>query len=578
MTACLDEYRTWSTDPYFDEATRQELAGIGSDPGEIQERFYRRLTFGTGGLRGILGAGTNRMNDFTVALATEGFARYLDSLGDDARRRGVVISHDSRRHSDRFALVAALVFATHGIRVRLTDRLRPTPMLSFAVRHYGAAGGVMVTASHNPAQYNGYKAYGPDGGQMPPEAADRVLAHMDAIGDVREVRWISEAEARNSGLLETLGTEWDEAYLDMLLALRIDREAAHRHPDLSIVYTPLHGAGNRPVRDILARCGFRRVHTVPEQEAPDPDFSTVVSPNPEERAALELAIRLAGDVGADLVIATDPDGDRTGLAVRDRNGQFFVLTGNQIGLLLMEYILSSHQEQGTMPANAFCVTTIVSSRLSRRIARAYGVALHEVLTGFKFIGEVIQSLDEEGDGHFLFGFEESYGYLAGTDVRDKDAVVAAMLIAEMAARCADRGETLHDRLRSLFARFGFAAEETVSLTLEGMDGVRRIQEAMGRLRARPAGDLAGIPVVARSDYLAGLRVEPGTGIVAPLALPQSDVLLYETGDLDWCCVRPSGTEPKLKIYFGAYDRDESAARSRLAEVRDRLTALIRSLL
>ncbi|MDI9498072.1 MAG: phospho-sugar mutase [Bacillota bacterium] len=568
-TQSQEAYRIWSEDPYFDARTRAELAAIAADPLEIEDRFYKHLEFGTGGLRGILGAGTNRMNRYTVARATTGFARYIVSEGEEAMRRGVAISYDCRIGSPEFAEIAALVFASHGIHVYLFDELRPTPMLSFAVRRYNCFGGVMVTASHNPKQYNGYKAYGEDGGQMPPEAADVVLAEMNKVADIRTLSWISREEAIERGLVEIVGPDIDDAYNEMLLELCIDPEVIRRQKDIGIVYTPLHGCGNRPVRRVLASLGFENVHVVPEQELPDGNFPTVKSPNPEERSALAMGLDLAEKVGAELVIATDPDGDRTGLAVRLADGEWSVLTGNQIGLLLMEYILSAKERAGQLPDNSFAVTTIVSTKLGRRVAAAYDVRLFEVLTGFKYIGEKIKELDDTGLGHYQFGFEESYGYLAGTSVRDKDAVVASMLLAEMAAFARDRGQTMADLLENLYARYGYGLEETLSLAREGIQGTRAIQRAMANLREIRSEGIEGLPVSAIADYVAGDRYDLETGTTEELTLPSSNVLYYELKGDDWICVRPSGTEPKIKVYFGAYGDDRDDVDRRLATMRDK---------
>ena len=575
LPATRSLYQLWSTDPYFDEATRRELLSIADDPNEVEERFYKDLEFGTGGLRGLIGAGLNRMNVYTVAKASEGFARYLLAEGEAFYARGVVISYDSRLHSDTFAQVTAQVFATHGIPTYLSDELRPTPILSFAVRRFGAAAGVMVTASHNPAKYNGYKAYGEDGGQLPPEAADKVLAAIRSIDDIRDVRWIGLREAESRGLVRRFGKEIDDAYMAALKPLSIDTGAISRQAGMRIVYTPLHGAGNKPVRRILSELGFREVIVVPEQEKPDPAFPTVAFPNPEERTALQMAIDLAGREHADLVIATDPDGDRMGISLREQDGTFSVLTGNQIGLLLMEYVLSAKRAAGTLPPDSFVVTTIVSTQLADSIGEAFGVEVIRTLTGFKFIGEKIRDLDENGSMHFLFGFEESFGYLCGTEVRDKDAIVASMLFAEMAAFCRDTGTTLRGRLESLFQRFGYAAEDTVSITLEGKEGIARIAGAMKRLRSEKSLDFGGIPVIAIDDYGTLSRtVCPDRTTPIP-GFPSSDVLRYTLDGLDWFCVRPSGTEPKLKIYFGCYDPDEAAARTRLSSLKGAVVAHIR---
>jgi phosphoglucomutase len=575
LPATRSNYQLWSTDPYFDEATRRELLSIANDPNDVEERFYKDLEFGTGGLRGLIGAGLNRMNVYTVAKASEGFARYLLGEGEDFYKRGVVISYDSRLYSDLFAQVTAQVFATHGIPAYLSDELRPTPMLSFAVRRFGAVGGVMVTASHNPAKYNGYKAYGEDGGQLPPEAADKVLAAIRSIDDIRTVRWIGLQEAESQGLVRRFGKEIDEAYMAALKPLSIDPGAISRQAGMKIVYTPLHGAGNKPVRRILSELGFHEVVVVPEQEMPDSAFPTVAFPNPEERTALQMAIDLAGRENADLVIATDPDGDRMGIAVRDEDDSFSVLTGNQIGLLLMEYVLSAKKAAGTLPPGSFAVTTIVSTQLAEPVGEAFGVEVIRTLTGFKFIGEKIRDLDENGTGHFQFGFEESFGYLCGTEVRDKDAVVASMLFAEMAAVCRDTGTTIRGRLKSIFHRFGYAAEDTVSITLEGKEGITRIAGAMSRLRSEKDQDLRGIPVLSIDDYGTLTRTVCSMQTTPIEGFTSSDVLRYTLAGLDWFCVRPSGTEPKLKIYFGCYDPDETAARSRLASLSDSVVAHIR---
>lgn len=578
MSRSSELYQLWSTDPFFDEKTRSELLAISGDEADIEERFYTNLSFGTAGLRGILGAGTNRMNIYTVAMATEGFARYIDTLGDEAKQRGMVISYDCRNFSPEFSLIAALIFATHGIHVRLVDELRPTPMLSFAVRHYDCVGGVMVTASHNPAKYNGYKAYGEDGGQMPPEAADVVLREMNSITDPRTLSWITEEEALSKGLLEYVGPDLDDVYMAMLRKLTINEDKVKEQADMKIVYTPLHGTGNKPVRRILKEIGFNNVLVVPEQELPDGNFSTVVSPNPEERSALAMAIALAEKEAAELVIATDPDGDRTGLCIRKEDGSYQVMTGNQIGILLMNYILSAKQARGTLPEKSFVVTTIVSTKLPRKIAAHYGVELMECLTGFKWIAELIKLHDEQGDMNFQFGFEESFGYLAGTSVRDKDAVVASMLLAEMAATAKSEGKTLNDYCNELYARFGYGEENTYSLVREGKAGLEAIKNAMINLRANKLAGFKSVDVLAVSDVQEGTITDLKTGVVSPLDLPESDVLLYQLEGLDFFCVRPSGTEPKIKVYFGAYDADPEVCKAKLASFSQAIVAEVEALL
>lgn len=586
-------YKLWSEDPYFDEKTREELLAIKDDQKEIEERFFRDLEFGTAGLRGVLGAGINRMNMYVVARASTGLGQFIVSEGEEAMKRGVVISYDSRHFSPEFAEITARTLTYMGIRVYLSDELRPVPMLSYAVRWHKAFAGVMITASHNPSKYNGYKVYGEDGGQVPPEAASKILSFIEGIEDIRTVKSDSLEEAKQKGLLTYWGEEVDEAYTDMLEKLVIDREAIEAQKDMSIVYTPLHGSGNKPVRRILARLGLKNVHVVPEQELPDGSFPTVEVPNPENPAALSMAIELAKKEDADLVIGTDPDSDRIGIAVRtlvDGKETYVPFTGNQVGLMLLDYILDSKKTAGTLQDGSFAVTTIVSSKLAGAICKYYGVELQEVLTGFKFIGERIKLDDEFGNKHFQFGFEESYGYLSGVDVRDKDAVVAAMLIAGMLAQSRQRGQSLVDRLNNIYARFGYGFEEAVAVTLEGKEGIEKIAGSMKSLRAdleacqnleQAQKLLNGAPVKAVRDYQTSKRyVFTEQGIeVETINLPVSNVLLYELGgdkDLDWACARPSGTEPKLKIYFGIYANTEVASRERLAKTKEIVSSAVKA--
>ena len=587
----MEEYEFWKNDPYFDETTRAELASL-NDAKEIEDRFYRDLEFGTAGLRGVLGAGTNRMNVYTVAKATAGLAQYIISCGAEAVSRGVVISYDSRNFSPEFAAVTAGTLAAYGISSKLSDELRPVPMLSFSVRYFKAFAGVMITASHNPAKYNGYKVYGEDGGQVPPEAADAVLANIGAITDIRTIKTMKLEDAVAAGLVTYFGSEADEAYTDMLTKLVVDQGAIDRQADMSIVYTPLHGSGNKPVRRILERVGFKNVHIVKEQELPDGNFPTVALPNPENPDALSMAIELAKQTNASLVFGTDPDSDRIGAAARiEKDGEvtYKCFSGNQMGLMLLDYILDAKQQAGKLPSDSFAVTTIVSSKLAGAICASYGVELQEVLTGFKFIGERIKLDDEFGDKHFQFGFEESYGYLSGLDVRDKDAVVAAMLICNMAAASFEKGETLADRLAHVYEKYGFGFEEAVSVTLEGKEGIEKIQNSMKELRSeleaatdvKAAGTLLGGPkVIAVRDYKTSKRYDfSGDEVkVTPITLPKSNVLLYELGGdkgLDWACARPSGTEPKLKIYFGVYDKSEAEAASRLASLKSEVSGYVK---
>ena len=573
------EFRKWRDSGRFGEAAAAELSTLTEPSAEIEDRFYRHLEFGTAGLRGILGTGTNRMNEFTVARAASGYAEYIVSLGRDTMERGMAISYDSRARSAEFAELTARIFVARGIKVYVSDELRPVPMLSFAIRRFGCAGGVMITASHNPKEYNGFKAYGEDGGQLPPEAAEIVSARMDAITDLPAAlaAALPKAEAGAHPLWHTLSGELDDAYTAMLLELAYNKEAVARARDLAIVYTPLHGAGNRPVRRVLDRLGFNNVAVVPEQELPDARFPTVAVPNPELVESLSLAIQLAKEKGADLVLATDPDGDRCGVAVKDKD-TFKVLTGNQIGILLLDYILETKQRLGLLPARSFVVSTIVSTRLTGVIARHFGVDCHTTLTGFKFIGELIKSLDEFGDGHFQFGFEESFGYLAGTSVRDKDAVVASMLLAEMAAVEAGAGRTLNDRLQGLAEKYGHAAEKTLSYTLAGKAGLERIAAAMQHLRDHKHDGLPGLNVLAVRDFETGEHVDLADGAPPALDLPRSNVLLYELGGRDFICVRPSGTEPKLKLYLGFYAQNEADCEAKMTAGRAAMEARMAALL
>lgn len=578
MTDIIKKYEEWLDEKSFDRDTVNELKAVKDDINEITERFYKHLEFGTGGLRGIIGAGINRMNVYTVALATEAFARYINDSEPQNKSKCVAISYDSRRHSEKFALVTALVFANHGIKAYLSDELRPTPMLSFAVRHFKASGGVMITASHNPAEYNGYKVYGSDGGQITPETANKIVEYKKGIDDIRSVKPMDRKEAENKGLLEFFGVKIDEIYSQMLQKIAINKDAIKKNKDMKIVFTPLHGASNKPVRRILDDLGFENVLVVPEQEKPDPGFPTVKSPNPEEKSALEMGISLAKEKSAQIVLATDPDGDRVGVALKCNDGSYEVLTGNQIGILLLEYILGAKKEEGTLSDKSFAVTTIVSTRMARMIAEHYKIKLFEVLTGFKYIGEVIKKHDENGQMNFEFGFEESYGYLAGTQVRDKDATVAVMLIAEMTAAAMHEEKNLYDKLKEIYERYGYASEKTVSITLEGKTGNERISNAMNSLRTKTDESINGIEIESVSDYLNSKKTDYKTKTLSVLDLDKSDVLLYDLGDNDWFCVRPSGTEPKIKIYFGFYGPEKEDCENKLGYVSEKIISYIKNIL
>ncbi|HHT24913.1 MAG TPA: phospho-sugar mutase [Clostridiaceae bacterium] len=581
MSNAQSKYEAWLNNPNFDQNTKDELQSIKNNLAEIEDRFYQDLSFGTAGLRGVLGAGTNRMNIYTVGRAADGFARYYKERGEDFCARGLAISYDSRHFSPEFAELVARIFVTYGIRVVLSDELRPTPMLSFAVRHFNCAGGVMITASHNPKMYNGFKAYGEDGGQLGAEDADAVLQKMNERDDFTEIidAVLPLAEAKQSELWNEMSEEFDLIYNDMLLDLAINPEACKRQKDLAIVYTPLYGTGYKPVMRVLGSLGFENIKVVEEQAKPDGDFPSAPYPNPEERAAMTLGIELAEKENADLLIATDPDADRTGVAVRTKEGDFIVLTGNQIGLLLMEYILSEKTKNGTLPEKSFCVTTVVSTKLTRRIAKAYDADLTEVLTGFKNIAEQILNRDENGDEHFQFGFEESIGYLAGTKVRDKDAVVAAMLIAEMAAVAAEQGKTLYDNLIELYEHYGYGAEKTISIERTGMKGAEQIKNAMDILRTEKSKGISGVPITSIKDFQTNEITDVASGETKTANLPQSNVLLYEVGDdLDWFAVRPSGTEPKIKVYAGFYTESEAEAKADLEKYSSAIAEYIEELL
>ncbi len=567
----------WLESDYFDQETKNELISIKNDAKEVEDRFYKSLEFGTGGLRGIIGAGTNRINIYTVRVASQGLANYINQLGK--QDKGIVIAYDSRFMSPEFSLEAAKVFCANGIKSYLFDELRPTPQLSFAVRYLKAAAGIVVTASHNPKQYNGYKVYGEDGGQLSLDGSNAVIHEINKISDITKVSTMSKEAALEKGLLEIIGSKVDDAYIEMLKTLQVNKDAVAQVADsFKIVYTPLHGAGNKPVRRILSENGFKHVLVVKEQELPDSQFSTVKSPNPEERSAFELAIKLASENNVDLIIGTDPDSDRVGVVVRKGDGEYAVLTGNQTGCLLLEYILTAMEEAGKLPKNGFAVKTIVTTELSREIAKFYNIELVEVLTGFKFIGEQIMLRDEQGDQKYLFGFEESYGYLAGTDVRDKDAVVASMLVAEMAAYYKTKGMSLYDALIKLFEKYGYFIEGINSFTLEGKDGLMKIKSAMAAMRTARHTAFGGLKVKAIRDYQNSERYVTAGNTVEKITLPQSDVLYFEMEDGSWFCVRPSGTEPKIKIYYGVSDKTLELSQKRLENLKNCVLDVIKPLL
>ena len=543
-------YEQWLSNPYFDEATKEELKNIAEDDNEIKERFYMDLEFGTAGLRGIIGAGTNRMNIYVVRRATQGLANYIAKV--DKKSQGVAIAYDSRHMSPEFAEEAALCLAANGIKAYIFESLRPTPELSFAVRHLGCVAGINVTASHNPPEYNGYKVYWEDGAQITPPHDSGIMGEVKSISDWNTVKTIDKAEAEKAGLFQVIGKEVDDAYMAELKKQVLHMDAIKAEgKNLKVVYTPLHGTGNIPARRILKELGFENVYVVKEQELPDGDFPTVSYPNPEAAEAFELGLKLAKEVDADLVLATDPDADRLGVRVKDKNGEYHDLTGNMSGCLLANYEISQKKAINvSLPEDGALIKTIVTTNLADAIAKGYGVKLIEVLTGFKFIGQQILGFEQSGKGSYLFGFEESYGCLIGTYARDKDAIVATMALCEAAAYYKTQGKTLWDAMIEMYEQFGYYKDAIQSVTMKGIEGLQKIQEIMNSLRQNPPAEFAGHKVVAVRDYKADTITDVATGAVKPTGLPNSNVLYYELTDDAWVCVRPSGTEPKVKFYYG----------------------------
>jgi phosphoglucomutase len=571
-------YEQWVNDEYFDEKTRAELKSIEGDDKEIQERFYKSLEFGTGGLRGIIGAGTNRMNIYTVSKATQGFANYIKKQGDEAVKMGVAIAYDSRRMSPEFAETAALVLNGNGIKTYLFESLRPTPVLSFSVRHLGCTGGIVVTASHNPPEYNGYKVYWADGGQVPFPRDMEIIKEVEAVSDFKEIKKADKEQAAKDGLFNIVGKEVDDEYVKNVKAQLINPDLIKSAKDLKIVYTPLHGTGNIPVRRVLKEVGFENVNVVPEQELPDSEFSTVGYPNPEDPKAFTLAMKLADEIGADIVVGTDPDADRVGAVVKNGKGEYVILTGNMTGVLLTEYILSSKKESGRLPQNGAVVSTIVSTDLTKAIAKNYGVDYFEVLTGFKYIGEKIKEFEKDGSHTYLFGFEESYGCLAGTYARDKDAVVATMLICELAAFYKSKGMTLYEGLQEVYKKYGFYKESIKSITLKGIEGIENMKKIMETFRSGTPEEIGGSKVVESRDYNAGTFKNYQTGEDGKVNLPKSNVLYYVLENGTWFCVRPSGTEPKIKIYFGSKGESLEAAEKNIENALDGVMKIVDSVL
>ncbi|AOT70054.1 phospho-sugar mutase [Geosporobacter ferrireducens] len=572
-------YEEWLRNPYFDQEIKKELKGIEGEEKEIEERFYRDLEFGTGGLRGVIGAGTNRMNIYTVRRATQGFGEYLIESVESAKEKGVVIAYDSRHKSPEFAEEAALVLCANGIKAYLFDALRTTPELSFAIRELGCAGGIVVTASHNPPEYNGYKVYGEDGGQLVPEDAEKVIEKIQQIHDYSTVPYLSKREALEKGLLQIIGEEIDQKYIERVKSLVLRPELIHQlGTDLKVIYTPLHGTGNMAVRRVLREAGFENIFVVPEQELPDPNFTTVKSPNPEEHEAFTLALDLTETVKPDVIIGTDPDCDRIGAVVQNKQGDYEILTGNQTGALLIDYILSAMEERKKLPVNGVVVKTIVTSEMGAEIARSYGMATLDTLTGFKFIGEKIKEFEKTGEKEFVFGYEESYGYLAGTFVRDKDAVIAALLICEMAAYYKTKDMTLYDGLLALFEKYGYYQEGLTSITLKGKEGMEKILSILNQLRENTPKSIGDKKVKLLRDYEYRKEYNLFENREEDLTLPQSDVLHFTMEDGSWFCVRPSGTEPKIKIYFSVVGKSLEDAKAQLQVFKYGVMDIIHSML
>ena len=546
----MKTYQFWCEDSYFDENTREELTAIAGNEKEIEDRFYKNLEFGTGGLRGVIGAGTNRMNIYTVRKATQGLANFI--LQENAQEKGVAIAFDSRRMSPEFSKEAALCLAANGIHAYLFESLRPTPMLSFALRKLGCTAGIVVTASHNPPEYNGYKVYWEDGAQVTAPKDTEIIDCVNAIQDFTTIRTMSEEDAKEAGLLTIIGKEIDDAYMEELKKLVLHPEAIKEvAKDLKIVYTPLHGTGNLPVRRILKELGFEQVYVVPEQSEPDGNFPTVSYPNPEDKKAFVLALDLAEKVDADLVLATDPDADRLGVYAKDsKTGEYQVFTGNMSGMLICEYELSQKKALGILPENGAVVTTIVSTNMADAVAAAYNQTLIKTLTGFKYIGEQIKLFEQNGDHTYQFGFEESYGCLVGTHARDKDAVVAVMALCEAAAYYRTQGKTLWDQMLTIFDTYGYYKEDLYTITLKGIEGTQKIQEIMDNLRQQTPEQIGNYKVLEFYDYKEDVKKNMVTGEVGKSGLPKSNVLYFTLENDTWCCARPSGTEPKLKFYMG----------------------------
>lgn len=566
-------YKQWCANEYFDAQTREELKSIEGNEAEIEDRFYQDLEFGTGGLRGVIGNGTNRMNVYTVRRATQGLANFI--IKENAADRGVAIAFDSRRMSPEFADEAALCLNANGIKTYIFPSLRPTPELSFAVRELGCIAGIVVTASHNPPEYNGYKVYWEDGAQITAPKDAQIIAEVKAVVDWNKVKVMDKEAARVGGLYNVIGYDLDDKYISALKTQIVNPDVIKKMgSELKIVYTPLHGTGNVPARRVLKELGFENVYVVPEQEKPNSEFPTVSYPNPEDPKAFALALALGKKVDADVVLATDPDADRLGVYAKDsKTGEYMSFTGNMSGMLIAEYLLSQRKEKNLIPANGALVKTIVSTNMADAIAKEYNIKLIEVLTGFKYIGEQIKLFEQTGSNQYCFGFEESYGCLVGTHARDKDAIVAVMALCEAAAYYKSKGLTLWDQMLNIYEKYGYYKEGLKSITLKGVEGVAKIQEMLNNLRSNTPKTIGDYKVIAARDYKKDEIVDMATGKVGKTGLPNSNVLYYELDNDAWCCARPSGTEPKIKFYMGVKGTSFEDATNKL----DKLTKAVMEL-
>lgn len=568
---CIENYQKWLNVPDLPAYFKDEL--LSMDDKTKEDAFYTNLEFGTAGMRGYIGAGTNRINIYVVRQATEGLAKLVESKGETAKKAGVAIAYDSRHFSPEFAFESAQVLAAHGIKSYVFESLRPTPELSFAVRHLGAFAGIMVTASHNPAPFNGYKVYGSDGGQMPPADADALTDYIRAIDNPFAVALADLEEAKSTGLIEVIGEAHDTAYLEEVKSVNINQDLIDQYGrDMKIVYTPLHGTGEMLVRRALAQAGFESVQVVEAQAKPDPDFSTVASPNPESQAAFALAEELGRQVDADVLVATDPDADRLGVEIRQADGSYWNLSGNQIGALIAKYILEAHKQAGTLPKNAALAKSIVTTELVTKIAESYGVTMFNVLTGFKFIAEKIQEFEEKHNHTYMFGFEESFGYLIKPFVRDKDAIQAVLLVAEIAAYYRSRSLTLADGIDEIFKEYGYFAEKTISVTLSGVDGAAEIKKIMDKFRDNAPSQFNQTDIVLTEDFLA--QTASSKDDQTTLTTPPSNVLKYTLADDSWFAVRPSGTEPKIKFYIATVGDTLAIAEEKIANIEAEINAFV----